>query len=452
MRITKKVFNDLAIYMIAFGVFIGIMFPIFTLLIGVPEQYVNNFIFISSTIIAGILVAVVNIILARAIVGSRLKILSKKMQYVNKNIQNKDGIEHEDCLERCIIPVDSKDVIGESADSFNQLVKSFLQTLNSEASMREFTEIFTNELDLVTLSNKALSHMIEYTNSQAGLVLIDKGGEIAVISSHLVKEPHSVVDLEIVHKAFSTNQRITFDLNETIKVETGLLDFYPRSILIEPISYKNAVLGVILLASMVPLQQDVIKQLNIYTHGLSLGMHNAIIHEKLQNLAVLDPLTKVYNRRFGVERTKEEFDKSVRNGSPIGIMMLDIDFFKKVNDTYGHIVGDQVLINFSRLVKENLRKGDVLIRYGGEEFLAILPGATAEGLAFVGEKIRRIIAENYITHNKQEIKITVSIGAVSYPELSVDNVDDLIGESDNALYQAKDTGRNKVVILKVKSA
>lgn len=446
MRITKKVFNDLAIFMIAFGVFIGVLFPIFTLVIGIPSEYITDYIFIVSCILAGLMVGLVNIILARSIVGRRLRILSSKMKYVNDNLQSETREDPEECLQRCLIPIDSEDEIGETADSFNKLVKSFLTTLRSESSLREFTEIFTNELDIKKLSDKALKHMIEFTGSSAGMIIIDQGGLLEVVSSHLIKNPESVTEMEVVHKSFSNNERVIFGFTEDVKIEAGLLDFYPKSILVEPISYKEEVLGLFLLASLQDISEIAPEDMNMYNHGLSLGMHNAIIHDKLQKLAVLDPLTKAYNRRFGTERLNDEFSRSIRTNNPLGVLMFDLDHFKNINDTYGHIVGDKVLINFAELIRANLRKGDTLVRYGGEEFLAILPGASAEGVLVVGEKIRRFTEENTIKHSSQDIKITVSIGGVSYPEVEIENVEDLVKKADDNLYNAKDTGRNKVVV------
>ncbi|PAT01926.1 hypothetical protein CI105_03455 [Candidatus Izimaplasma bacterium ZiA1] len=445
MRMTKKVFLDLAIYMIGFGLIIGIVFPLFTYVIGIPAEYLSNYLFIIGCIVAGVVVGVFNVILVNIVVGKRLNILSTRMQYVNENLKNSDNFDDEDCLKRCHIPVDSDDVIGESANSFNELVKSFLTTLKSESSIRKFTEIFTNELDLEKLSKKALEHIIDYTNSSAGVVLIDKGGKIEVSASHLIKNTESLLDMEIVHKSFSNNQQIKFNFPNDIKIEAGLLEFYPKAILIEPISYKNEVLGLVLLASTNEYKDIDINQLNVYTHGLSLGMHNAIIHDKLEQLAVLDSLTKIYNRRFGMERFKEEYSRSVRTNNPLGVLMFDIDHFKKINDTYGHIIGDQVLINFTNIISKNLRKGDVLVRYGGEEFMALLPGSSTEGTCIIAEKIRRIIEENKIVHGNQEIKITVSIGGTSFPENNTDNTEELIKIADDHLYNAKALGRNQTV-------
>ncbi len=445
MRLTRKVFYDLALFMIGFGLVIGIIFPIFVRLIGIPAEYIDA-LFVALCLFAGVLVGAFNVMLARTIVGRRMKTLSERMKYVINSLENPKAINPDECLKTCIIPVDSDDVIGESSQSFNDLVKSFLSTLQSEQSMRNFTEIFTNELDLEKLSEKALDHLLKYTQSSAGLILVDKGGTIDITSAYLIKHPDSITKLDIIHKSFTHGKRMLFEFTEDVTVETGLIDFHPKVVLLEPINYKGNVLGVVLLASTSPFSNLVLDTLDVYIHGLSLGMHNALTHDKLEQIAILDPLTKVFNRRFGMERLKEEYSHSLRATSPLGLIMLDIDHFKKVNDTYGHIVGDQCLINITKILRQNLRKGDVLMRYGGEEFLAILPGASMLEVQKIAEQIRRFTEEHTIRYQDQEIKVTISIGGTSYPELDIDNVEELVKRADTNLYQSKQTGRNKVTV------
>ncbi len=445
MRLTKRVFLDLTIFMIGFGVVVGVLFPIFASIIGIPKIYLDT-LFITASILAGIIVGLVNVALVRVVVGKRLSILSERMKYVNKNLANTEAYNDEECFRECHIPVDSEDVIGETSKSFNDLVFSFLNILRSETSVRNFTEIFTNELDLERLSEKALDHLIQYTKAKAGMVLINKGGHIEVTYSHLIKDPELIVDREIIHKSFSKNKRAFFEFHKEIKIEAGFIDFSPRSILIEPVSYKNQVIALVLLASSNYFEEEILNKLDNYIHGLSLALNNAIIHDRLEQLSILDPLTKTYNRRFGIGRLKEEFSRSVRTNTQVGVMMLDLDHFKNVNDTYGHIVGDKVLVNFASLVQKYLRKEDILIRYGGEEFLIVLPGANIDAVKIVGEKIRRIIEESTIKHNTQEVKVTVSIGGSSFPETECEGFEELVNKADNNLYLAKDTGRNKIVI------
>jgi two-component system cell cycle response regulator len=445
MRITKKVFYDLAIYMIGFGVVIGLVFPFFIRFIGVPVEYITPF-FIFLCIFSGIVVGLINTLLVNIILGRRLRLLSERMKHVNQKLQNTSEINAEYCMTDCLLEVDSEDVIGEASSSFNQLIESFLSAFQSENSIRNFTEIFTNELDLEKLSEKALHHLIEYTQSSAGLVVIDLGGKIVISSSYLIKEPKKVLELDIINKCFSTDKQILLSFADDIIIEAGLIDFRPKSILLEPINYKGSVLGVIMLASTKDFDASLLSKLNVYTHGLSLGLHNAIIHDRLEQIAIIDPLTKTFNRRYGIERLKDEFNHSVQNNTPLGVLMLDIDHFKKVNDTYGHLVGDQVLITIAGIIKQNIRKGDVLMRYGGEEFFVILPGASQGEIRKIAEQIRRFTEENSTKYHDQEIKVTISIGGVSFPEFDIHEIDDLIAAADANLYKSKDSGRNKTTI------
>jgi diguanylate cyclase (GGDEF)-like protein len=268
-----------------------------------------------------------------------------------------------------------------------------------------------------------------------------------VSSSYLIKEPGKIIDMEIVHRSFTTGKRVILGFTEDIVIETGLISFKPKAILLEPINYKGSVLGLIMLASTMSFDQEKLDKLNVYTHGLSLGLHNAITHDKLEQIAILDPLTKVFNRRYGMERLRDEYNHSIQSNSPLGILMLDIDHFKKVNDTYGHIIGDQVLINITKILKQTLRKGDTLIRYGGEEFLVVLPGAAQTELKKIAEQIRRFIEENSIKYHNQDIKVTISIGGVSHPEYEINDLNDLIKGADEGLYISKENGRNQITIV-----
>jgi diguanylate cyclase (GGDEF)-like protein len=128
--------------------------------------------------------------------------------------------------------------------------------------------------------------------------------------------------------------------------------------------------------------------------------------------------------------------------------MLDIDHFKSVNDTYGHQTGDRMLKSVSSIIRTILREGDILVRYGGEEFLAILPAAASEDLKLIGERIRRSIEESALMEGQQTIRVTISIGGAAYPNQAVEKESALLQLADESLYQAKETGRNKVIVAK----
>ncbi len=125
--------------------------------------------------------------------------------------------------------------------------------------------------------------------------------------------------------------------------------------------------------------------------------------------------------------------------------MFDIDHFKKVNDTYGHLAGDRVLIQVAKTARAALREGDILMRYGGEEFLVILPAASKANSRDVGERLRRMVEETSVTDGDQVIRITISIGVTSFPELEVADEQELVERADEMLYKAKESGRNRVL-------
>ena len=159
----------------------------------------------------------------------------------------------------------------------------------------------------------------------------------------------------------------------------------------------------------------------------------------------MDPLTDAYNRRFGLGRLREEFSRAVRAESPLGALMLDLDHFKAINDTYGHLVGDRVLRAVAGACRRVLREGDVLVRYGGEEFLVLLPGAGPEDVRQVGERVRRAIEETSVTDGELRTAVTVSLGGATFRD-ATDSPESLIARADKALYEAKEGGRNRIAV------
>ena len=166
----------------------------------------------------------------------------------------------------------------------------------------------------------------------------------------------------------------------------------------------------------------------------------------LQNQAIRDPLTSLYNRRYFEEEVKKQILKAKSRGLPYSVLMLDADFFKKVNDTYGHKTGDKVLIELAARAEKALRDKDIVARYGGEEFVVFLPEINAAQAYKVADRLRQSIASIIVySDNNQEVRFTVSVG-VSSSEIS-DNVDTLVKTADEALYKAKQNGRNRVEVF-----
>ncbi|APW44320.1 GGDEF domain-containing protein [Rhodoferax saidenbachensis] len=167
--------------------------------------------------------------------------------------------------------------------------------------------------------------------------------------------------------------------------------------------------------------------------------------EELSYLATHDALTGLRNRRAFLLEAEHELNRALRYPSETGILIADLDHFKRVNDRYGHPAGDAVLRHFADLLKAQLRDSDIAARLGGEEFIVLLPGTGTAGTAVVAEKIRRAIEAAPVAHADQHIAITVSIGVSSLPAHDNSAIDTLYGRADQALYAAKAEGRNRVV-------
>ena len=168
---------------------------------------------------------------------------------------------------------------------------------------------------------------------------------------------------------------------------------------------------------------------------------------KLEELAYTDPLTELSNRRFFLEEMKRVLETARRYKEPLSLMILDVDNFKRINDEYGHDVGDLVLKQLAQVIKKNTRSSDIAARWGGEEFVIALPKTDEKGALMVAERIRQEFKRSKVKVDGEEIGTTVSIGVAVFDEGY--DLDRLIKEADEALYEAKRTGKDKVVIHKV---
>ena len=157
-------------------------------------------------------------------------------------------------------------------------------------------------------------------------------------------------------------------------------------------------------------------------------------------------LTKIYNHRYFQNSLDNEISRALRNETEISLLLIDIDFFKKFNDTYGHQVGDFILKEFSATLKQEIRKYDTLSRYGGEEFTVILPDTSEEDALTVAEKLRTAVDDTIFKDNREDYHITASFGVATGRPVTDDNFSksNLINQADAALYDAKEAGRNRV--------
>ncbi len=169
------------------------------------------------------------------------------------------------------------------------------------------------------------------------------------------------------------------------------------------------------------------------------------INEKLERMSMTDGLTGIANRRALEERLKDMFEHSLRLHEPLSVVMCDIDRFKSVNDTYGHQAGDDVLKQFAQVLDKEAREIDKVGRYGGEEFMLLLPGTVLDAAVTFAERVRHSIESHTFEFEGGTLKRTMSCGVASWPHPKIAQTDGLIKAADDALYVAKKTGRNRVI-------
>ncbi|MDZ7751365.1 MAG: GGDEF domain-containing protein [Gammaproteobacteria bacterium] len=446
-RITKTLFLDLAIWMVGFGLLIGATFPLFALMLGIRPEHALNLRFYLATLGAGLAAGGLNFLLARLVVRPRLGLLGQRMHVVADAIRQGtyDDDQQACTVDQCLVDMDSTDELGEAAGAFNGLVRAIFRSYEVESAVSDFSRVLSSELDVQPLATLALDQLMGHTGAGAGAVLVNQGGALTVVASHGLVDTTTLAASDHVRRALRSGRIVTLHYPPALKLEALLAEFAPLEAYVTPIDFKTTPLGVVVLATAQPFSPDACKLLELFRQSFGVALNNALAHHDMKRLAALDALTGTYNRRFGLSRLREEFKRAVRSKSPLGVMMADIDHFKPVNDTYGHLVGDRVLISVTQTLRQGLRDGDVLVRWGGEEFLVILPGGSIDDCRQVAERIRQRVKETRFTDEDQTFHVTLSIGVASYPETDVEEEQRLVGLADDALYAAKHQGRDRVV-------
>ncbi|MBI3268011.1 MAG: diguanylate cyclase [Planctomycetes bacterium] len=178
--------------------------------------------------------------------------------------------------------------------------------------------------------------------------------------------------------------------------------------------------------------------LNLLASQVGMALVNASLYER----ATVDQLTRLYTRPFFFQKGEVEVERAERQGAPLAVLMVDLDHFKAVNDTHGHAAGDQALRILGSIIKESLRDDDIACRMGGEEFAAILPGGSLEGVQLVAERVRKTVESFPLDADGKPIRLTISLGIALYR--AGDKIDKMLARADAALYRAKRAGRNRV--------
>ena len=288
-----------------------------------------------------------------------------------------------------------------------------------------------------TFDNLSLQSFRQYS----GVTLQDLRIDAGIINSFvdLLDQPKPTVldDLVGLVKATFNHlpERTIADLLKAMKLSPDTLVIHL------PLLFEGRLLGMLWLWGENLSEQD-IQAMSVFANQVAVALENARLFAEVRRLAITDDLTRLYNRRHTYELARIEFNRARRYKRSISAIMIDIDHFKRVNDQFGHPGGDEVLRFIAEKMRLYLRDTDILGRYGGEEFLIVLPETDSVGAVAVAERIREAIAEASIPTEKGEAAITLSLGVAAYNETTHD-LETLIARADQALYVSKYKGRNR---------
>lgn len=214
-----------------------------------------------------------------------------------------------------------------------------------------------------------------------------------------------------------------------------------------PLSASGEIMGLLLIQwqGAEEISEQTIMHSQILAENISLALSNIRLREQLQSKSIRDPLTGAFNRRHMSEVLEREILRAERKQIQLGLLMIDIDHFKRFNDTFGHAAGDRVLVGLKQELEEQMRDSDLVCRMGGEEFVVLLTDTSRDMILQKAEQIRQAVSQMNLTYNGTSLgEITVSIGVAAYPDHGVEE-SDLLRRADEALYEAKETGRNRAV-------
>jgi len=450
----RSVLKDLFYTMLAFGTIVGLMFPPFAR-IALHTDRALSYAFFSMCVAAGIVVGVANYILFRVVVSRELSRVARAMKHINEAVEVASDTG-EGCRDTCKIPVTSHDVVGQFAVSFNSMTDAIARRIITESTTRQLLAKLSTNVELNLVAGEILESLAGVCGATAGVLYGDTGNKLELLGRFGIDRSDGLperIDASqgFAERALTTGKVMCASLERDgltwFQMSTPLGGFRPESIVLAPLTAEQRTVGLVALACASGGLSDQEEYLidAIRTQAAPY-LQTAILHLKLQDLAAIDDLTRILNRRFGIRRLSEEFSRSVRHGVPLSVIMIDIDNFKSFNDTFGHDAGDAVLTSVASTLERNVRSGDVVCRYGGEELMVVAPGMGLHDAAAAAEKLRRQIESTPIGWRGQSLHVTASFGAASWPIVRASTPDEVVTAADQALYHAKESGRDRVSV------
>ncbi len=383
---------------------------------------------------------------------------------------------------RLIVMRDISHVKAAQSAAYTQLLEAVEADLEREMRLTEVTRIISSALELSTILQNIITLSVDLVGADVGALGLIIPGTKRLTSPHLFNNTsEKITDLRalprgealalymvetgrpifltqtVIAKAAQMSEGEPINGNEsflTQELGRDLRQAEIHGVIGAPIAAGQTQLGALLLYSRTPGKQffhRLIALIESVGRQAGVAIQNARLYEEIHELATADPLTGLSNRRHFTDVAEREVVRAVRYARPLSLIMADIDFFKNVNDQYGHNTGDLALQYIASLMMANVRQSDIICRFGGEEFVVLMPETDIDNACQVGERIRQQIDDNPFEAGGQNIHMTISLGVVSLrqngknvePE---DILENLIKQADEAMYTSKQNGRNRLTI------
>lgn len=340
-----------------------------------------------------------------------------------------------------------------------KLMKNLINANKRLNAVYEMVKVINSKLDMDKTFEAIIDAISRAVAISAGAIyLVDENG-IAVLARAISGKDAGFVfkenyfkDEGLIGKSLSTAKTIVVkNLKKDKNFSNETFSNNYCSAMVVPIKSSDSVIGCIAIFHIEAgvFVEDAVKTIETIADQASIAITNAKRYYEVSKKSITDPLTKTYNRRYFNDKLKENILNSNENNVPVSLIMFDVDKFKQINDTYGHLVGDEVLKEIAVRIKNTVRTDDVVSRFGGEEFAVILPRLTAEQAYMIAERIRNEVSSKPIKTSKGDLYITISGGVADYPE-KAESAEKLISHADRALYAGcKSKGRNRIAIYEV---